>query len=1145
MVASRTTSAASPVRIAGALLVLLAVARPGETVSQGVGSPDPTGAPIEAGKNALDRGDRATACEHFLNALPYAPHSTEILELLLETAAGDPDARTLWTHEWYAAAGDAQGKAKPAGDARRRMAPDDAYPAKLAAARAQAVGELIGFAKKRDKKGGRSPEELLVGNWARRAAFELARRSPALRRAHARDLEPALQVPGGFDGPTLKAVQRAMTNALNNRRTGEAMRLARCLHGFTTQAAFKDLKGPRPTGMDKYREAAGAGLARAREQLWETVGEPWTVEQLEWLTEEEGEAFTRAHDSFAFPGVAVSPRDWYRIETDCGYETLLGVARTIELHHQRLVNWFGQDPFVGRPGIARIVPEAYGLESEGAPFWWAGGFQGGDVTTMRFSCGTIEGLGHGITHELTHRFDGAIYPGIPAWLAEGKAVWTGGAYGHSSDEGFVEMHASFGTIEHTFIEGYGGLQKLTDLIDGTIEDYRDNYFAGYALYVYLNTWEEGGRRLFHDRLQAFMKAAARGSRNPRKHFTDHFCDGEAGRPEDLEAFAEAFGTYISGFYWKNRQPWTGIYTTEVPSQPGDGWVYDEPTWTWSRSRAEPYFGQDQAREAGLLLLELGRKEEAVHALVWGLAKDGRTPEVERMLAEVLRGMKRKDAAWVLDHGNAFPDVWPATPAPFLKALPRTREYLGLLAEAVGDARERKLVFAAGSLTGEHDRLAMRLGVEPVGDGAAATVEALHPFHDVERMIGLVGWTETGLTGYEERRVPGLWYEDEKRDLHVGRKRPRSGTGKLDRAAHQRHAFVRTEDWLLPGVYRIRTRIQFTTSFVSGAVILGYTRRDRNIRLHFNAGDFMYAIGESEDEPEFENMGWSIAGLRDRDGPLSGSNRGGRFEFGRMVPAFDLEILVDGPTLVAFINGERVGIYHTVDGAPIEGYLGFATGMGAIRVQKPTVERLDGSRLARRVEAAPTSLNLASPVSPDFGDLENRSLFGMPPSPNGRLVFWVPIPWLEEDETLDTDSVVRRARMGAETLSEQLYREGAPQPFAVAVPRAIGEEAVAEIKRDFAEKYEEPHVLLLHEHTGEIPPGMDDAPDRYKRWLLFVDSSNVIRVAVPFLMQHSGFDDRLTHWLTVFRDHGRPERLLPEVPRLEEEEEEEEGEEGEG
>ena len=61
-----------------------------------------------------------------------------------------------------------------------------------------------------------------------------------------------------------------------------------------------------------------------------------------------------------------------------------------------------QGPFDGRRGVARIVPEVDDLETEGAPYWWAAGFQSGDRTTVRFSWGTIPGLGRTLTHELTH-----------------------------------------------------------------------------------------------------------------------------------------------------------------------------------------------------------------------------------------------------------------------------------------------------------------------------------------------------------------------------------------------------------------------------------------------------------------------------------------------------------------------------------------------------------------------------------------------------------------------------------------------------------------------------------------------------------------------------------------------------------------------
>ena len=59
----------------------------------------------------------------------------------------------------------------------------------------------------------------------------------------------------------------------------------------------------------------------------------------------------------------------------------------------------------------------------------------------------------------------------------------------------------------------------------------------------------------------------------------------------------------------------------------------------------------------------------------------------------------------------------------------------------------------------------------------------------------------------------------------------------------------------------------------------------------------------------------------------------------------------------------------------------------------------------------------------------------------------------------------------------------------------------------------------------------------KRWIFFVDAAGVARVVAPLFSVEGGFDPRLDHWLTVFRDHGRPERDLPEVQRFSEEDEE--------
>jgi hypothetical protein len=412
------------------------------------------------------------------------------------------------------------------------------------------------------------------------------------------------------------------------------------------------------------------------------------------------------------------------------------------------------------------VHEACDLEAEGAPHFWVGGFQSGDVTVGRLACSTIEGFGHLLTHELTHRFDGAIYPGEPAWLAEGKAVWTGAAYGNSTDESFVENHASFGTVEAAFIKGYGSSDKLEKLVSGTIEDYRDNYVAGYALYLYLQTWKENERPLYRERLQAFMESGRTSKLEPKERFVAHFCDGKAGRPAKLEEFAARFGEYISGFYWKTPKPWTSAYTQEVPGGAAGGWVYDEPTWTWARERVEPYFGQEQAYRAGELLLELDKKSEGARALVWALASDGMSPGVEEELADVLDAPAQKAAAWVLEREASFPHA-SKTVAPFQASLPKTSALLALYESSATELATRGALEAAAALRAERDRIASWLGTAPLAAHEATPAEPHTIFDRPPRHLGHEGWererahrlrgtppTRTVVRGRERRRARG-------------------------------------------------------------------------------------------------------------------------------------------------------------------------------------------------------------------------------------------------------------------------------------------------------------------------------------------------------------------------------------------------------
>jgi len=424
---------------------------------------------IARGREALAAKRPAEAVEHFERALVFDPFAPEVLALLVEATAADPDAQALWGEAWWRATADGKGRTTADRSLASKLETLAPGLGDVQVARAAAVEELSQLASSARKTARRKPAAALVAWWAASLGRVLARDDPALLAAHDAELVVDLSAGARLPDQVITQLRRAYSLSQSSGRYAEAVRAARILRGLGVQGGFEDLQGPKPSGIDALRRDADDLLARSREKLAGTLGEPLTVEQLEELDEHEAREFTRAHEDLACPGVAISPRGWYRIETCCGYETLLGVARTIELHHERLAGWFGQDPFVGRQGLVRVVPEAAGLESEGAPFWWAGGFQGGDTTLMRFSCGTIEGLGHGLTHELTHRFDGAIYPGTPGWLAEGRAVWTGGSYGDSRDEAFVEDHVQFGTVEATWMKGYGGEAKLRELIEGELE----------------------------------------------------------------------------------------------------------------------------------------------------------------------------------------------------------------------------------------------------------------------------------------------------------------------------------------------------------------------------------------------------------------------------------------------------------------------------------------------------------------------------------------------------------------------------------------------------------------------------------------------------------------------------------------------------
>ncbi len=1091
----------------------------------------PQDTPVEVGRRALERGAVDEAEGHFRAALTRGETRGAWEGLFAVAAArGDADAALVYAAELALVAADAAGVAPelPRGAAPAGLLANASlakWPKELARRRAAAARELTEAAAARSRALARDPGGALVAAWLRRLALEVAGPMPLVRSALGDGLDPNVQTIDGGHVGVLKALERAMSSAHSNGRPGEAVRAARILHGLGVQADFTHLEGPRPSGMARWRATGAEMLQRARERLAEEHPEPWTVEELEWLSSEAGDAFTRKHRSFALPGVAVSPRGWYRIESDCGLETLLGVARTIEDHHERLARFFGRDPFIEqrgtaaekvvRQGLVRIVPTADGLEAEGAPFFWAGGFQSGDVTVMRFSVGDIEGLGHGLTHELTHRFDGALHPGIPAWLAEGRAVWTGAAYGPSSDRDFVPNHAAFGTFSHVLGRGYGGAGLLGALIQGEPRDYRENYSAGYALYVFLNTWPAGGTPLFRAALQAFERSGgAKDAAAARAKFLQYFCDGKDGRPRNLDAFAELFAEFLRGFYWKEPAPWRDRYTEAVPAGGSSGWVYDDPTWVWSWQRAEPTFGQDQARLAGELFLELGQRDQALAALVWARSQDGFVPRTHHALAAALAGAKRADdSAWVVRSELAFPYQQPEAAFPGLAALRATQALLDGYAEA---ARASAAAPRARALfTAEHRRLARWLGVPPLEiDSDSPAV-----FLDERAPLLLDTFDDARLVGYDEDRPKRAFGVVDGGDLVLGARQDRDGTGRFDQSGGQL-AFALAEPWQLPGAYRVRTRVRFRTGYCHMEFVVGTTRRDRNVRFRVTAGDYLYAIGEQTAEPEFAEVGYGFSGLRDRDGGLGGALRSGSFPLERARTAVDVELLIDGASVTAYLDGVEVAAYHTIDGAPLEGRVGFAARSGIVRLERPTVQRLDRGVAVGRPARTPRSLDLSAPTGPDFTGLENLPVRGLPPSSTGRVVLWIP-----QDENTGAAQVAKLARMAAK-LSERAAAEGILQPLSLAVPTALGDEALAELVAATAGL--EPRVTIeRHRLTSER---VGEASDQGRTWVFFVDAASVVRVTLPWLEGASLREREFQHWITVFRENGAPPRALPEVTR---------------
>ena len=1158
---------------------------------------------MKAAERSIERGDKEGARDHLVEALRWKPgRDTEggLLEDLIQTAPND-EVATLWAMRGLEHVMDAKGRGR-APEVTTDALAELANPAR--AAYQVRVAALTELARLRDtaKRGARrNASQLLMVEWAAETARTLLSNAPALHESFGskieEDLRPFPASERDLAKRVVEAVSKVARASLSRGDFEDAIRAGRILVGLNAQANTRELRGEVPISLAGVGELGRDTVADARRRLSAQRGEPFTLEELEAMTETEKAEFEDTYTEFGFPAVAISPTGKYRIETSCGYETLLGVTDTIELHHDRLAGWFGHDPFEGRQGTVRIVPDINGLEAEGGTRWWAGGFQAGNTTVIRFAFGDIEGLGRTLTHELTHRFDGAIYPKMPGWSVEGRATWTGAAYGWSGDTEFVEDFATGGSMNESLVRGYKGEGRLKEILDGENERYRDNYTFGYAMWVFLDSWQIGGRRVFEPMVEEWMVGSAKWwPRPPLEWFSTCFIDGKDGRPANFEAFNAEWNEYLDG--WWSDPPdklpadWVAErYTSDNGGGPGSPLIYDRETWPWTLGRTQPLFGQHHARDAGHLLADLGREEDAIAAFLWSMVVDPRTPDRDLRLLEVLEGMGSEDEAWLMRRRYGEP----VGEAPFLKKLPQTMKALGALALLVdheegvaeledGEQRERGgRTLLRRALRADHDLLAERMGLALLGppevvEEAPESLPLFVPFSEPEWLAGSTAWAEGDLVGYEERRAEGLWYYDETYgDLHVGRSEPRKGTGDLDRSARRRDAFCYADRWMIEGRYRLKADINITTSFIDGAIILGHERFDRKVSFGFSAGDYNYSIGKKEEFDGIEQISWSLGGRFERAGPLAIRSSGGH-RFDRPTNSFEVELLVDGPLVLCFIDGEFKGSYRTPDGSAIEGYVGFAMSRGAVRVAGATLQRLDRASSAGLLGRLPQALDLAQAEVPDFGDLSGIPVEGLPRSQNGVFAVWLPMPERDEEESAEdawkrlrrrTERYVTKAnevlsqlearvplhlllptQAGVELQSKMrelamslLKEDAETQAFVVldelilreedALGRTLTEEEEGALEAEHLSRLTElctrPLEVHLHAGPGEAGWTPEDPTGTDRASFLFIDPSGVVRAQqVPTSVPNAG----LAKWLRVFRsgEAPAPERKPSEEER---------------
>lgn len=979
--------------------------------SSGVAGPASAPAPeseparrTRVGREALKAGKAGVARHHFLDALAVDPSYAPVWNELASLDATSADAKALWALGAAFALTDATGRVAKVPLGPPFAAADVASPLDLASKRAALARAITEAAGKLSGPGG-----VIVAKWLRWLADETANGAASLGAPARAAAEKALD----RCRPEVQRVRTALEAVLAEAKAAQDLpriiEAARLLVGFASQR--RGVRGTRAPIADGF--GARRALDEAREALAAKTP-PMSFDDLEKLFSSGGRrAFEDAHSSWTNPIVVASKDGRYRIESVCGLATTHEAAILIERCHDRLVAWCGKDPFVDgggrtRLGVVRLCPTDADLEQEGAPYWWAAGFASGDVVTVAAHWSTSNELSQLLAHELTHRFDQALFPGLPAWASEGRATYVGATTPYGRAQALDERHINFRDFEVAYRLVAWSLPTLLELLSGRDPEYRHNYPVGYSLWTFLSQWTGKGEAptatpIYRALIPALLAALRQAPGMPVDAFEASVCDGKKGRAADMKGFAKQFADFLDAFYKAPEPPWTKAWRDRSDGAaghvPSDAFFGDRSNQPLARDRLDPPAeGEALAALAAEFLERVGRAPDALdaHALADAVDEIDAVRYAKALALEATTG--RKEAVFARTRllsrvrpgaeGPAKPDVGGLAPLCAIAA-----SYLDALSRASSEALAASRPRMARALRAEHDRMAPIVGRGSLGeiglaqpselekdarDGAPDCVVPVSPFGG--------GVIEERWSAQEDGAVAGLYGLDGADDLVLGRKAGGAATTGLDADASWSGVAVHGKD-VYVGTYTIRARVRIETTFVTGRVVVGWTRRDRGVEVTFRAGEREPGAPASDTKPA---LLVSLSDLRTIDRRLSNMSREAPFgAAGGGQDGFELTLHVAGPYVRVQVDGIDVLSMRRTTGEPIEGFLGFAADRGRVTFASVRVARHRslGHDVACRCGSFDAALGLTSPNRFSWTSLVGRRVVGLAPSPHARLLLW--------------------------------------------------------------------------------------------------------------------------------------------------------------